>query len=182
MATKVKQATEKLSKRKERIHKVTRLTMKQKIFCREYIYDWNATRSYSKAYPNVKNENVAAACSSRLLRNAKIADYIAAIQDDLEKIAGISKLKVIREHMKIGFPDLLEEPDNIGSKESKPKSPVIRDADKIKALDSISKMLGYEAPSKTELTGKDGKDLVPVIQIEVINHPSQVKSNDDTGS
>ncbi|HEX2920917.1 MAG TPA: terminase small subunit [Bacteroidales bacterium] len=33
--------------------------------------------------------------------------------------------------------------------------------DKQKALDSISKMLGYDAPVKAELTGKGGRDLIP---------------------
>jgi len=33
--------------------------------------------------------------------------------------------------------------------------------DKQKSLDSINKMLGYESPIKTEVTGKDGKDLIP---------------------
>lgn len=38
--------------------------------------------------------------------------------------------------------------------------------DKIRALDSICKVLGLNAPEKQELTGKDGKDLVvPVINV-----------------
>ena len=32
--------------------------------------------------------------------------------------------------------------------------------DKLRALDSITKMLGFDAPTKHELTGKDGEDLV----------------------
>lgn len=33
--------------------------------------------------------------------------------------------------------------------------------DKQKSLDAINTMLGYNAPTKQELTGKDGKDLIP---------------------
>lgn len=33
--------------------------------------------------------------------------------------------------------------------------------DKQRALDSLTNMLGYNAPIKKELTGKDGKDLIP---------------------
>jgi phage terminase small subunit len=79
------------------------LTEKNKIFCREYIFDWNATRSYLIAYPDVKDNNVAAAAASRMLSNVNIKDYIKLIQEDLEKLAGISRMKVISEHMKIAF-------------------------------------------------------------------------------
>lgn len=50
--------------------------------------------------------------------------------------------------------------------------------DKQKALDSISKMLGFEAPTKTELTGADGKPLNPSVKIEIINSASQVKKDE----
>jgi phage terminase small subunit len=81
----------------------TTLTEKNKIFCREYIFDWNATRSYLIAYPNVKDPLVAAAAASRLLINVNIQDYITEIQKDLEKLAGLSRMRVISEHMKMAF-------------------------------------------------------------------------------
>ena len=37
--------------------------------------------------------------------------------------------------------------------------------DKQKSLDSINQMLGYNAPEKREITGKDGKDLIPQIDL-----------------
>jgi phage terminase small subunit len=77
------------------------LTSKQKAFCREYIYDWNATRSYLKAYSKTKSEANAASLASRLIRNVKVQAYIKEIQEDLDKIAGISKLQIITEHQKI---------------------------------------------------------------------------------
>jgi phage terminase small subunit len=54
---------------------------------------------------------------------------------------------------------------NIGSREE----PEIVDVeyvkielyDKQKSLDAINNMLGYNAPTKQEITGKDGKDLIP---------------------
>jgi phage terminase small subunit len=77
------------------------LNERQKVFCREYIYDWNATRSYLVAYPNVKNQSVAKVNGSRMLTFAHVQAYIKEIQNDLEKIAGISKLQIIAEHQKI---------------------------------------------------------------------------------
>ena len=59
------------------------MTEKQKIFADEYLIDLNATRAYKVAYPNVKNDAVAAAAAARLLRNVKVKNYIA---EQMEKI------------------------------------------------------------------------------------------------
>jgi phage terminase small subunit len=137
-----------------------------------------------KAYPKVKDSNVAKALASRLLTNDNIKVYIEEIQKDLEKLAGLSRMKVISEHMKLAFSSIAhlhntwitrkefeeltedqksciseidtktrteyeydpEDPEN--------KKPVIVEFikvklyDKQKALDSISKMLGYDAPTE----------------------------------
>lgn len=53
-----------------------KLTEKQKRFCDEYLVDLNATRAYRIAYPRVKSDNVAAVNGTRLLRNAKVKEYI----------------------------------------------------------------------------------------------------------
>jgi phage terminase small subunit len=79
------------------------LTNSQKVFCQEYIYDWNATRAYKVAYPTVKNDATAQAASSRLLLNVIIQSYITEIQKDLEKLAGLSRLMVANEFRKIAF-------------------------------------------------------------------------------
>lgn len=60
-----------------------KLTNKQMIFANEYLVDLNATRSYKKAYPNVKKDSVAATNGNRLLRNAKVKNYI---DEQLKKI------------------------------------------------------------------------------------------------
>lgn len=52
---------------------------------------------------------------------------------------------------------------NVGSKENPVMADVeyvrIKTYDKQKSLEAISELLGFNAPKKTELTGKDGKDL-----------------------
>ncbi|HBE42012.1 MAG TPA: terminase small subunit [Bacteroidales bacterium] len=78
------------------------LTERNKVFCREYIYDWNGSRSYKVAYPDITDET-ARVNASRLLTDANIKAYIELIQKDLEKLAGISRLKVINEHLKIAY-------------------------------------------------------------------------------
>ena len=54
------------------------LTTNQRAFADEYIANkGNATQAYLKAYPNVTKETTANSNGSRLLRNAKVAGYIA---------------------------------------------------------------------------------------------------------
>ena len=52
------------------------MTDKQRKFCDEYLIDCNATRAYRKAYPNVKKDSSAAVCAAKLLRIAKVQEYI----------------------------------------------------------------------------------------------------------
>ena len=80
-----------------------KLTEKQKIFCDEYLIDFNATRAYKAAYKNVKNDGAAAASASRLLRNAKIQNYIGKKMKEREKRTEITQDKVLKELAKIAF-------------------------------------------------------------------------------
>jgi phage terminase small subunit len=176
------------------------LSPKQKAFCREYIFDWNATRAYKIAYPN-SGGLTARVEACKLLTKPNVKQYCELIQKDLEKLCGISRAKVLNEHMKLAYSSIAhlhntwielrqfelltqEQKDCIAEidtkterkyfseydpdKEDFVKVPYdvkyikIKLYDKQKALDSISKMLGYDAPIKTELTGKDGKDLIPI--------------------
>jgi phage terminase small subunit len=77
-----------------------KLKPEHKVFAESYIYDWNATRAYKVAYPKA-SDGTARANASRLLTNANIQAYIAEIQKDLEKVAGISRLRIINEHLSI---------------------------------------------------------------------------------
>lgn len=52
------------------------MTPNQQIFADEYLKDRNATRAYMVAYPNVKNERVAQANSSKLLSKSIVSEYI----------------------------------------------------------------------------------------------------------
>jgi phage terminase small subunit len=207
-----RQPKKKLPKTNRNTKDNSSLTPKQKAFCREYVIDWNGTRSYLKAYPNVKSENIAAASSSRLLRNVKIADYCAKIQENLDELCGISKAMILKEHKKLAFSsiahlhktwitrkefeELTEDqkasiaeistkmetmPGDKGEKSNQVEFVKIKLYDKQRSLDSIAKLRGYEAPNKTEVTGKDGKPLISAIKIEIIDSATQVVK-DDSGS
>lgn len=161
----------------------------QKKFCSEYIIDWNGTRAYKAAYPEVNTDESAKAAASRLLTNVNVQSYLKEIQQDLEKQAGISRLKVLREHQKLAFSSIAhlhntwierkqfdeltdDQKDCIAEISTQIK--VGRDVngnlteneyvkvklyDKQKSLDAISKMLGYNEPEKVAHIG-DG--LVPI--------------------
>lgn len=153
------------------------LTEKQKKFCEEYIFDFNASRAARAAG---YSEDTAGSIGFENLKKPEIQDYIAEIQLDLEKIAGISRLMIVREHQKLAFSSIAhlhetwitrkefesltdEQKASIAEistqtrfeKNSEEKVEQvdyvkIKLYDKQKSLDSLSKMMGYEAPKKIE--------------------------------
>lgn len=152
-----------------------------RLFCQEYIFDWNGTRAYQAAYPDAKYDS-ASVNATKLLRNAKIQSYIEEIQKDLEKQAGLSRLKVLGELKKIAFTsiahlhntwitrkefeELTEDQKDciseiqtkiIPTKHGDIEEVKVKLFDKHKAIDQINKMLGYNEPDKVDLTSKGQK-------------------------
>lgn len=72
----------------------------------EYLIDLNATRAYKVAYKGCKKDETAAVNGSRMLRNAKVKDYIDERMKDREKRTEITQDRVLKELAKIGFADL----------------------------------------------------------------------------
>lgn len=79
------------------------LTEKQKIFADEYLIDLNATRAYKVAYPRVKKDEVAAVNGSKLLRNTKVATYVAERMQDRQKRTEVTQDRVVQELAAIAF-------------------------------------------------------------------------------
>lgn len=159
------------------------LTESQKVFCREYVLDWNGSRAYKVAYPDV-TDATARANSSRLLTNANIKAFQKELCDDDEKYAGLSRRLVLQEHKKIAtssiadlhetwitrkeFSTLTNDQKSTISEistqirrivEMRGDVPIpievefvkIKLYDKQKSLDSICRMLGYDAAEKIDL-------------------------------
>lgn len=160
------------------------LTDKQEKFCYEYCMDFNATQAAIRAG---YSESTARSIASQLLTKVNIQEKIKEKQDNLAETAGVSRLKVLNEHMKLAFNSIAYlhntwiqrkdfesltddqksciaeidtkikteyEYDPENPKERKPVSVEyvrIKLYDKQKALDSISKMLGFDAASKIDL-------------------------------
>jgi phage terminase small subunit len=154
------------------------LTEKQKKFCREYIFDWNATRA---AIAAGYSEKTAAVIGNENLIKPNIQAYIKQIQSNLEEVAGVSRLMVMQEYMKIAFTTIahlhntwieLKEFESltadqkacIESIETKVIKKTLGETElgekteyvkiklfsKEKALERICKMLGYDAEIQTE--------------------------------
>lgn len=121
--------------------------------------------------------------AKELLDDGKITARLEYLKSHLAEAADISALRVIAEHMKIAFSDATrlrngwmtlkefesltpEERACIKAVETKTRKIVNKNGeivideqvkvtlyDKQKALDSISRMLGYDAPAKVEVSG-----------------------------
>lgn len=76
------------------------LTEKQKVFCREYIYDFNGTRAAIKAG---YSEDSAKAIASENLTKPDVQAEIKRLQGNTAELAGISRLMLAEEYKKIAF-------------------------------------------------------------------------------
>ncbi len=74
------------------------LTDKQRIFCHEYVIDWNATRAAKVAG---YSEKTAGEMGYENLKKPQIKQYIEHIQKDLQKLAGVSQLSNIKKLLEI---------------------------------------------------------------------------------
>lgn len=185
----------------------TKLTGKQEKFCYEYVLHLNASKAalnagYSpKTAPfigaeNLKKPQIAERIKymqDNLAETARIS-ALRVIQEH-QKIAFSSIAHLHQTWIeRTDFEELTDEQkaciksistkvikQNIGTRDE----PEIVDVeyvkvelyDKQKSLDAINNMLGYNAPTKQELTGKNGKDLIPEpITIEIIDNREKVNA------
>lgn len=164
------------------------LTGKQKRFCEEYIFDFNATRAAKVAG---YSEQTAYSIGNENLKKPEIQAYITELQGDLSKTSGISRLKVLKEHEKIAFSSIAklhnswierkkfeelsdDEKACISEIQTQIRKIVIEGVDapveiefvkvklfdKQKSLDSISKMLGFDAASKVEIKSDEKQVII----------------------
>jgi phage terminase small subunit len=119
------------------------LTQKQEKFCHYFVECGNASKAYRRAFSaaNMKPETVNVK-ASELFNNGKVTVRVKELQGELQSKSNITKERVIDELAKIGFADI----DNLHAK--------------IKALESISRMLGFNEPAKIESTGISITDVV----------------------
>jgi phage terminase small subunit len=83
------------------------LNPKQKLFCEEYVTDFNATRAYLAAGYKC-TENAAAVSGSSLLRKPKIQQYLQQLQQERGNRLEITADRVLQEIAKVAFADLTD--------------------------------------------------------------------------
>ena len=79
------------------------MTEKQRLFADEYLIDLNATRAYRVAYLSVKKDEVAAVNGSKLLRNAKVQEYISERMRERQQRTEVTQDMVVKELAAIAF-------------------------------------------------------------------------------
>ena len=75
------------------------LTPNQKMFADEWLKDRNGVRSYTMAYPNVKNWQTAGVMAHHLLKNTKVSAYISERLELISQNAQIDQEGVIKRYM-----------------------------------------------------------------------------------
>ena len=122
------------------------LNEKQKIFCNEYIIDFNATRSYSVAF-NRKKDETARVEACKLLTKPNIKQFIESVVNERVQALGITQEYVLN-----GIKDIAENEESTKS-------------EKIKSLELLGKYLKLFT-EKVEHTGNIAN--IEPIKIEFI--------------
>lgn len=168
------------------------LTDKQEAFCQRYLIDFNATKA---AIDAGYSSDTAYSIGWENLRKPEIQARIAEIRVETGRGFNISRERIAQELALIAFGDtknifdengLLKSPDNwsdegriISSYEESitefgdektggvKTSKKVRQWEKTKALDSLAKLMGYNAPEKAPVDG-EGKTVKPELHIKII--------------
>ena len=110
------------------------LSAKHKSFCDEYLSNGlNATQAYKTIYK--VSDKVAGSSGPRLMENDRIKEYL---QQEGEKTA--QRLQITKEEL---LNDLVDIKNN---------NKGIRDVTAMKAIELISKMSGFDAPTRQEIS------------------------------
>ena len=159
----------------------SKITIKQEKFCNKYIECGNASEAYRTVYScsKMKAETVNER-ASRLLGEYKVSTRVQELQDELKAKSDITKERVLSElsaildsritdyldfdGVFIGFKPSCDWTDKqvkaVESLKEGKNGIELKLHGKSWTIDRICKMLGFDAPTKSEITGKDGKDLI----------------------
>jgi len=184
--------------------KIQGITPKEKLFCYAYFNNnGNGAEAAIKAGYAPKSAKVTA---SKLLTKANVQNLLVKLQTKIEDKAIITKERIARELMKIGFFDIKkaygengklksisemparvtaaisgikvdEECDNSSeSTEKVSKILEVKFNNKIGALAELNRMFGYNAPTKIAATDPDGNPVKTVTQVEIVP-PNKIDSD-----
>lgn len=159
---------------------IEKFTAKEELFCYEYCIDFNAAQAAIRAGYSIRT---ARSIGCKLLTKVNIQNKIKDLKGHLSETAGIGAVKVLNELKKIAFSSIAylhntwierkefeelteDQKACISEISTQVRAQRVNDEsvdvefvriklyDKQKALEAISKMLGYEAPTRNEISGK----------------------------
>lgn len=168
--------------------KPSKLTMRRyEAFAQEYVANGlNATQAYLKVYKNCKNEGSARTLGCVLLTNIYVEALVQKAQDEAAKKTEITRDMLIKELAAIGFADITSIVDENGQVKSfseigdttKAISEIQTDSrtiddqviekrsrvkthDKLKAIQMLSNMLGFDTPQEMNVNHSGIQVLLP---------------------
>lgn len=180
--------------------KEKKLTPKQEAFCQEYLVDLNLTQAAIRAgysrdtahttgWETIRKPEVAArikqlreeAANGLNLTRERILQELSRIAFfDIRKIVTADGAVVPVVHMGDDEAAVIssievEEADirdDAGEVMATGRIKKIKLADKLNALNSLTRMMGYNAPDKVAMTDTEGKDVAPV-RIEIVTNKGE---------
>lgn len=161
---------------------MSKLTIKQEKFCNKYLESGNASEAYRAVYgcKGWKDESVWEN-ASRLLNNSKVAARVAELRKEMENRSNMSKDEVIAWLTSIIKGEEIDDYKRISENNKSDYSVTTRQkVSKQWALEKLCKVMGYDSPTKNELTGANGSALFPSFTVEVIDRREQVEGRADT--
>lgn len=139
------------------------LTLKQEAFTRSYLETGNASEAYRRSYnvgPNTKPNTVEKrACE--LLKNGKVRGRLSELQQMAAERHNITLDSLTEMTMKA----------YVEAQRIAPTTNQMQTASMIKAAEFLGKLHGLVV-DKSEVTGKDGAPLVPVLNVSVSRNQS----------
>ncbi|WFE85003.1 terminase small subunit [Parabacteroides chongii] len=179
------------------------LTIKQENFCNYYLECGNASEAYRRAYScsKMKDESVNSR-AYELLKRSEIAARVKHLQKELRDRSDLNKdeaVGILTNIARANVVDMLEIRRTanfrvflikdlsklpvsfqlaIQSVKSTDKGFEVKMYSKIDALDRLSKMMGWDAPEKKDITS-NGNPIGQDIKIEVIDKRSQIDEDTD---
>lgn len=128
----------------------SKLTIKQEKFCLKYLECGNASEAYRHAYScaNMKPETVNnKACD--LLKKGEIRVRVDELQEEAKRKSDITKEEILGLCVKV-----IRGEDIIDVKRKTSDTVSAQTISKTWAIERVCKMLGFEAPTQSEVTGK----------------------------
>lgn len=118
------------------------MTIKQELFALQYVKSAGDLQLATQAM------NISTSVAKRYLRNEQVQDYLTELNADIEKVCKINKANIVQKHLDIHKSAMDGDPIKVGEEVyTKPDRSSAN-----KALENVSTLMGYNAPSKVDVS------------------------------